>query len=114
MLAPPLAVALDLPYPEAPSDEIVQRDAPHDEVTPCLGRCQLDAFGGQLLQRFGLHQGEIVAASARVREGTSPTLVAVAQQATSLDRLRCVHRPHWTFGIGSQRDQFDRANTLGH
>src|SRR5918993_871130 len=35
-LAPAPAVALDLPYPELPADEIVQRDAPHDEVTPCF------------------------------------------------------------------------------
>jgi hypothetical protein len=48
-LAPSLAEALDLPYPEALSDEIVQRNAPYDKVTPCLDRCQLDACGGQLL-----------------------------------------------------------------
>src|ERR671921_601712 len=110
---PSLAEALDLPYPETLSDEIVQRNAPYDEVTPCLDRRQLDASGGQLLQRFGLHQGEIVAVSALAREGASSTLVAVAQQATFLDCLRCGHRPHGTFGLGGQRDQFDRANTLG-
>src|ERR687894_1125171 len=112
-LAPSLAEALDLPYPETLSDEIIQRNAPYDEVTPCLDRRQLDASGGQLLQRFGLHQGEIIAASAPAREGACSTLVAVAQQATSLDNLRRGHRPHETFGVGGQRDQFDRANTLG-
>src|SRR5829696_9261426 len=101
------------PLPEALSDEIVQRNAPYDEVTPCLDRRQLDASGGQLLQRFGLHQGEIVAASALAREGASSTLVAVAQQATSLNSLRCGYHPHGTFGLGGQRDKFDHADTLG-
>ena len=45
-LASPLAEALYLPYPEAPSDEIVQSNAPYDEVTPCLDRCQLYALAG--------------------------------------------------------------------
>src|SRR5215208_2175128 len=112
-LAPPLAVALDLPYPEASSDEIVQRNASHDDVAPRFDGRQIYAFGRQLLQRFGLYKREIVADSFRVREGSSLTLVAVAQQPTSLDRLRRVHRPHGTFGLGGQRDQFDRANTLG-
>jgi hypothetical protein len=62
-LTSPLSEALDRPDPEAPSDEIVQRDAPNDEVTPGLDRHQLDAFGGQLLQRFGLHPGKSVATS---------------------------------------------------
>src|ERR671910_3784484 len=65
-LAPPLAEALNLSNPKAPSDEVIERDAPHDEVAPGLDRRQLDARGGQLLQRFGLNQGEVVAASARV------------------------------------------------
>src|SRR5919107_1196710 len=112
-LASPLAKALDLPYPKAPSNEIVQRNAPHNEVTPCLDRRQLNASDGQLLKCFGLPQVEVVAAASRAREGTSSTLVAVPQQATSFDRLRLGHRPHWTFGLGGQCDQFDRADTLG-
>src|SRR5215208_4195888 len=112
-LAPALTVALDLSYPEASSDELVQRNASHDDVAPRFDGRQLGAFGRQLLQRFGLYKREIVAASFRVREGPSLTLVAVAQQPTSLDRLRRGHRPHGTFGLWGQRDQFDRANTLG-
>jgi hypothetical protein len=112
-LAPPLAEALDLPHPEAPSDEVIERDAPHDEVASRLDGRQLDAFGGQLLQRFGLHQGEVVAAPARVGEGAGPALVAVAPQAASLDRLRRGNLPHGAFCLGGQRDQFDRADALG-
>ena len=37
----------------------------------------------------------------------------LAQQATSLDRLRRGHRPHGTFGLGGQHDQFDLPYTLG-
>ena len=86
-LAPAPAEALDLSHPEAPSYEIVQRDAPHDEVAPRLDGRQLHTLGGQLLQRFGLDEREIVAASFRVGEGPSLTLVAVAQKAASLDRF---------------------------
>jgi hypothetical protein len=66
--------------------EIVQRDAPYDEVTPCLACRQLEAFREQLLQRFGLYQGRIVATSTRVREGPGPALVAVSEQPTSRGR----------------------------
>src|SRR5215216_4184861 len=111
-LAPALAVALDLPYPEASSDELVQRDAPHDEVTPSFDGRQIYAFGGQLLQRFGLHKCEIVADSFRVREGPCLTLVAIAQEATPLDGLCRGHRPHGIFGLGGQRDQLDHANAI--
>src|SRR5215208_2743440 len=111
-LAPPLAVALDLPYPEASSDEIVQRNASHDDVAPRFDGRQIYAFGRQLLQRFGLDKREIVAASTRVGEGPGLTLVAVAQEATSLDRLRRGHRLHGTFGLGGQHDRLDHANAI--
>src|SRR5215207_25293 len=112
-LAPPLAEALNLSNPKAPSDEVIERDAPHDEVAPGLRRRQLDTLGGQLLQRLGLHQGEVVAAPVRVGEGAGLTLVAVAPQAASLDRLRRGHLSHGPFGLGGQRDQLDRPDTLG-
>lgn len=65
-LASPLSHTLDLADTKAPPNEIVERNVPHDEVAPRFGRWQFDAAGGELLKRFGLHQGEIVAASARV------------------------------------------------
>src|SRR5918994_5701108 len=43
-LAPSLTVALDLPHPEASSDQLVERDAPHYNVSPRFDRRQLDAF----------------------------------------------------------------------
>src|SRR5829696_2316981 len=112
-LAPPLAVALDLPHPEAPSDELVQHDASHDEVAPRLDGRQLDAKGVELLQSFGLDEREIVAASFRVGEGPGLTLVAVAQEAAALERLRLGHRPHGAFGLGGQRDQLDCPDAIG-
>jgi hypothetical protein len=47
-LAATLAEALDGPDPEASADQAVQRDTPHDEVPPRLGRRKLDAAGGQV------------------------------------------------------------------
>src|SRR4028118_458951 len=46
-LAAPLAEALDGPDPKTPPDEVVERDAPHDEVAPGLGRGRLRAPGGR-------------------------------------------------------------------
>src|SRR5215218_5339668 len=111
-LAPPLAEALDLSDPKALPDEVIQRHTPHDEVAPCLGGRQLDFLRRQLLQRFGLHQGEIVSASVRVRESPFSALVTVTDQPAVLYGLHGRHHRHGALGLGGYRDNLDRAGTF--
>ena len=82
--------ALDLANPEAPADQLVERDPLDDEVAPRLLVGEIDAARPQLGERLGLDQREVAAAARHLREGADAAGVAVALQAT-LDRV-AAHR----------------------
>src|SRR3712207_579325 len=63
-----LTEAIDLADSEAPAYEVVERDAPNDEVAPGVGRCKSHAVCRQILQSLGLDERKVVAAPVRVRE----------------------------------------------